>query len=83
MKNLGAINREGAKVGRAYARGPCLANMLTYDLVSKAKIELHLFQKYFIPHTPQTVQTSTAAHASYAQSLSVNVSIRAEQCQIS
>jgi len=23
-----------------------------YELVSKAKIELHLFQQYFTPHTP-------------------------------
>ena len=28
----------------------------SYELVSKAKIELHLFQQYFTPHTPPLKQ---------------------------
>jgi len=65
---------------------------MNYELVSKAKIELHLVQQYFnpTPHPlnkarvkPLSVQTSPA-HASYTQQfLSVNVSNRAAQCQIS
>jgi len=30
--------------------------MKNYELVSKAKIELHLFQQYFTPHTPPLKQ---------------------------
>jgi len=62
------------------------------ELVSKAKIELHLFQQYFTPHIPPLKQArlkppsvrTSPAHASYAQQfLSVDVSNRAAQCQIS
>jgi len=64
-----------------------------YELVLKAKIELHLFQQYFTPHTPplrqdQSETTLTpdlpSTHTSNAeQFLSINVSNRAAQCQIS
>jgi len=30
--------------------------MENYELVSKAKIELHLFQQFFTPHTPPVKQ---------------------------
>ena len=30
-----------------------------YELVSKAKIELHLFQQYFTPHIPPLKQGET------------------------
>jgi len=61
-----------------------------YELVSKAKIELHLFQQYFTPHTPHLNKArvkppfvQTSAHASCAQQfLSVNVSNRAAQCAV-
>ena len=63
-----------------------------YEIVLKAKIQLHLFQQHITHHTPPLkqaivkpppVQTSPA-HASFAQKfLTVNVSNRAAQCQIS
>ena len=68
------------------------ATRKNYELVSKTKIELHLFQQYFTPHTPPlkqgesetTLSPDLPAHASYAQQfLSVNVSNLAAQCQIS
>jgi len=65
--------------------------MKNYELVLEAKIELHLFQHYFTPHTPllkqgeseTTLSPDLPAHTSYAQQfLSVNFSNRAAQCQI-
>jgi hypothetical protein len=65
--------------------------MKNYELAAKAKIELHLFQQYFTPHTPPlkqgvsetTLSPDPPAHARYAQQfLSVNFSNRAAQCQI-
>jgi len=33
----------------------------SYELVSKAKIELHLFQQFFTPHTPPLKQSESEA----------------------
>jgi hypothetical protein len=64
-----------------------------YKLVSTAKIELHLLQQYITPYIPLLKQDDSKttlgpatpqAHPSYAQQfLSINVSNRAAQYQIS
>jgi len=66
--------------------------MKNYKLVSKAKIELNLFQQFFTPHTPSLKQGESETTLSPdlpstriidQQFLSVNVSNRVAHCQIS
>jgi hypothetical protein len=66
--------------------------MKNYELVSKAKIELNLFQQFFTPHTPPLKQGESETTLSpdipstriiRSTFLSVNSSNRAAQCQIS
>jgi len=63
-----------------------------YELVSKAKIELHLFQQYFTPHTPPQKQadseTTLSPDLSSTRKIRSTfpfrkVSNRAARCQIS
>jgi hypothetical protein len=64
--------------------------MKNYELLPKAKIQLHLFQQFFTPHSPPLKQgeSETTLNPDFpsirrSTIFSVNDSNRAAQCQIS